>query len=44
MKWQQSALVIDFVQFKNRNTEKADLAASKDGFHTMEVNKDGEDS
>ena len=44
MKRQQSALVIDFVQFKNRNTEKADLAASKDGFHTMEVNKDGEDS
>lgn len=44
MKRQQSALVIDFVQFKNRNNEKADLAASKDGFHTMEVSKDGEDS
>jgi hypothetical protein len=41
---QQSALVIDFVQFKKRNTEKADLASSKDGFPTMEVNKDGEDS
>ena len=44
MNRRQSALVIDFTQFKNRSPEKADLASSKDGFPTMEVNKDGEDS
>lgn len=44
MKRRQSALVIDFTQFKTRSPEKADLADSKGGFPDDEVNEDGKDN